>query len=140
MSLKASHYLDALRACGRVIDKPGGRQAQKAAVTALAMLQDMRENGWLTGRQGEAAYTNAMEACVLAEDAWSALALLDCAEDDAVRRSMELRTAGMQVHGVCFSSHRFGLDLAYDYLLYASDPVVNVLPLLWKTWEEGDET
>lgn len=95
--MDVNHYLKALRACAAVVDKPGGTEAQKAARSALEMLQDIREAGWLTGKKGEEAYVCAMQACVAAEDAWSALALLDSAQDDRVWRSMKLRTAAMQV-------------------------------------------
>ena len=95
--LTVAHYLEALRSCAAVVDKPGGGQARSAAIAALELLQDIREAGWLSGRQGEEAYFWAMKACIAAQDAWSALALLESAQDDRVQRNMALRTAAMQV-------------------------------------------
>lgn len=95
--LTIAHYLEALHACAAVVDKPGGGQARSAAIAALELLQDIREARWLSGRQGEEAYFWAMKACIAAQDAWSALALLESAQDDRVQRNMALRTAAMQV-------------------------------------------
>ena len=95
--LTVAHYLEALRSCAAVVDKPGGGQARSAAIAALELLQDIREARWLSGRQGEDAYFWAMKTCIAAQDAWSALALLESAQDDRVRRNMALRTAAMQV-------------------------------------------
>lgn len=95
--LTRRHYLEALQACATVVDKPGGPQAQGAVKTALEMMQDLRDARWLIGREGEDAYLHAMKACVAGQDAWSALALLESADDDGVRCSMALRTAAMQV-------------------------------------------
>lgn len=95
--LTRRHYLEALQACATVVDKPGGPQAQGAVKAALELLQDLRESRWLIGREGEDAYLHAMKACVAGQDAWSALALLESAEDDGVWCSMALRTAAMQV-------------------------------------------
>ncbi len=95
--LNAVHYLDALRSCAQVVDKPGGHHAKLAAKAALELLQDVRKVGWLVGRQGEEAYKNALKACAAAQDAWSALALLDSAQDDGVALTLTLRTGAMQV-------------------------------------------
>lgn len=95
--LNAAHYLDALNSCAKVVDKAGGPQAKSAAKAALGLLQDVRETGWLIGKQGEKSYMYAMKACAAAQDAWSALALLDSAQDDRVRRGVALRTGAMQV-------------------------------------------
>lgn len=97
VTLNASHYLEALRACTVVVGKPGSGRTRSAANFALELLQDFREAGWLEGEYGEDAYLCAMEACVPAEDAWSALALLESAEDDKLWRSVALRTVAMQV-------------------------------------------
>eukprot|EP00752_Nemacystus_decipiens_P010113 g9014.t1 len=96
VALNAAHYIDALRSCAQVVDKPGGRHAKLAAKAALELLQDGREIGWLVGRQGEEAYRYALQACTTAQDAWSALALLDSAQDDSVPRTVALRTGAMQ--------------------------------------------
>lgn len=95
--LNISHYLKALRTCTAVVNKPGSALARSAATAASELLQDVREAGWLKGEQGEEAYVAAIGACIPAQDAWSALALLDSAEDDGVQRSVALRTAAMQV-------------------------------------------
>lgn len=97
VSLSAAHYIDALRSCALVVSKPGGHNAKLAAKAALELLQDVRETGWLIGRQGEAAYRYALKACTAAQDAWSALALLDSAQEDGVPRTVALRTGAMQV-------------------------------------------
>lgn len=97
VSLNATHYMDALRSCAQVVDKPGGHHSKLAAKAALELLQDVRESGWLVGPQGEEAYRYALKACTAAQDAWSALALLDSAQDDRVRRTVALRTGAMQV-------------------------------------------
>eukprot|EP00903_Cladosiphon_okamuranus_P010313 g9760.t1 len=96
VALNAAHYIDALRSCAQVVDKPGGHHAKLAAKAALELLQDVRETGWLIGRQGEKAYMYALKACTAAQDAWSALALLDSAQDDGVPRTVALRTGAMQ--------------------------------------------
>lgn len=93
--LNAAHYLDALRSCAGVVDKPGGHKAQAAAKAALGLLQDVRENGWLVGQQGEDLVYCAMKTQAAARDAWGALALLD--QDDGLPRSVMLRTGAMQV-------------------------------------------
>lgn len=95
------HYLKALRACATVVDRPGGQGAKEAAIFSLALLQDIREAGWMTGERGKDAYAFAMKTCVRAQDAWSALALLDSAHDDGILQGMTLRTAAMQVNGTC---------------------------------------
>ncbi|CAM9608691.1 unnamed protein product [Ectocarpus sp. 13 AM-2016] len=92
--LNAGHYLDALRSCAGVVDKPGGPKAQAAAKAALSLLQDVRENGWLVGQQGEDLVYCAMKTQAAARDAWGALALLD--QDDGLPRSVMLRTGAMQ--------------------------------------------
>lgn len=95
--LNPSHYLNALHSCAKVVDKPGGPQAKSAAKAALGLLQDVRETGWLIGQHGEKSYMYAMRSCAVAQDAWSALALLDSAQDDRVQRSVALWTGAMQV-------------------------------------------
>lgn len=97
VALNAAHYIDALRSCAQVVDRPGGHHAKLAAKAALELLQDARETGWLVGQQGEKAYRQALKACTAAQDAWSALALLDSAQDDSVPRTVALRTGAMQV-------------------------------------------
>lgn len=90
-------YLYALRACAGVLGKTGGSASQGAANAALGLLEDLRQAGWLKSAGGEEAYLFAMEACVSAGDAWSALALLESAELEGMCRSVALRTAAMQV-------------------------------------------
>lgn len=97
VSLNASHYLDALRSCAKVVDKPGGQHAKSAAKAALELVQDLRETGWLLGKEGEDAYMYALQACARAQDAWSALALLESALDEGLRCGVALRTRAMQV-------------------------------------------
>lgn len=97
MSLSSRHYIYALSACAAVVDKPGGKETQGAVKFALALVQDLREAGWLEGKHGGDAYVLAMQTCVRAQDAWSALALLDSAQDDGIRQSAALSTAAMQV-------------------------------------------
>lgn len=96
-TLSFRHYIYALSACAGVVDKPGGKETQGAVKFALALVQDLREAGWLEGKQGEDAYVLAMQTCVRAQDAWSALALLDSAQDDGIRQGTALSTAAMQV-------------------------------------------
>ena len=106
VALNAAHYIDALRSCAQVVDKPGGRHAKLAAKAALELLQDVRETGWLIGRRGEEAYKHALKACTVAQDAWSALALLDSAQDDGVPCTVALRTGAMQVWCLVDGVHR----------------------------------
>ncbi|CAM9769718.1 unnamed protein product [Scytosiphon promiscuus] len=95
-TLNVSHYLDALRSCGKVVDKPGGQHAKSAAKAALELVQDLRETGWLIGQEGEDSYTYALQACARAQDAWSALALLESALDEGLSCGVALRTMAMQ--------------------------------------------
>lgn len=95
--LTPKHYIHALSACAGVLSKPGGPEAQGAMKFALALIQDLRDAGWLKGQQGEDAYVLAMRTCVPAQDAWSALALLDNLEDDGIPEGPALRSAAMQV-------------------------------------------
>lgn len=100
VTLSARHYCHALRACAAVVDKPGGKGAQGAVRFALALVEDLRQASWLKGQPGEDAYVCAMQTCVRAQDAWSALALLDSAQDAGMRLGVALRTTAMQVYDV----------------------------------------
>lgn len=132
--LNAAHYLDALRSCSGVVDKPGGPKAQAAAKAALGLLQDVRENGWLVGQQGEDLVYYAMKTQAAARDAWGALALLD--QDDGLPRSVMLRTGAMQVATTIVSTESCRFDHAaipvtvfmISIPCFSFHPTLNFLP------------
>lgn len=126
--LTSKHYIHALSACAGVVGKPGGAEAQGAMKFALALIQDLRDAGWLKEQQGEDAYVLAMQTCVRAQDAWSALALLDNSEDDGIPEGPALRSAAMQVVRCSVARGTFAQETARASLareLYVEEESIN---------------